>query len=591
MAAVVENFRAWIHFPCFMPSPSFFTVISLLLPFLSYFFFSHTRRFILPSPPCPHKRRQPPLLCHFNVNDSCICCSGRNLATHGTVDAPAPPPAPAGAIAHPMANPNRLSSNMGDGLSQHFFDPEGGASAPPGSIEAEAPAAAAGSSPPPYEASHMTKSRSGRSLGGTLTRSATRTMMFFAGASVDPEDDIADEANAANNLRRQNSSGLFGSLSRAASRVQIDPRWQNTGFFARSQATIDVPDVPDVEADPSDFEFVDFETGEAIGGATAESLQAGSEALREIQATGSTQVGGRKVKRRRKKSRIERQREAFTSMKTHKPYFIQLVTFINVFMLMYAIYINGDDWDNRLEPLNCNPFLGPSRDTLISLGAKVAAKIKDEGEAYRFITPIFSHVGLVHLAMNMSFQVRVGWQLEEIYGSIRIGLIYMISGIGGNMLSCIFVPSQVQVGASGALYGILGILLSDLIQNWSNLQAPCKNLFSLLFSLSISLGLGLLPVVDNFAHVGGFIPGIFGAIIFLPTVTFGKWQTTWKICLVLIALPCLIIYFAVGFFVFYNSVPTAGWCDWCQYVSCLPIGNWCEFQDSEAVEAAQQLCQ
>lgn len=77
----------------------------------------------------------------------------------------------------------------------------------------------------------------------------------------------------------------------------------------------------------------------------------------------------------------------------------------------------------------------------------------------------------------------------------RVGAIYILAGIGGNLASAIFLPQQIQVGASGALYGLLGVLFSDLVQNWSLLQDPCKNLFSLVVTVAISLAMGLLPQV------------------------------------------------------------------------------------------------
>ena len=73
---------------------------------------------------------------------------------------------------------------------------------------------------------------------------------------------------------------------------------------------------------------------------------------------------------------------------------------------------------------------------------------------YRFITPIFLHSGIIHLLLNLSFQVNVGFALERDIGWWRMGLIYIISGIGGFIfgapLSDVRIPT---VGASGSLYG------------------------------------------------------------------------------------------------------------------------------------------
>ena len=107
--------------------------------------------------------------------------------------------------------------------------------------------------------------------------------------------------------------------------------------------------------------------------------------------------------------------------------------------------------------------MGPSVESLVDLGAKFGPNIV-AGEWWRFFVPIFLHVGVAHIFLNMLMQIRVGRSLEISYGALRIAPIYIICGIFGNIISAIFLPTQVEVGASGALFGFLGVLLSDLIQ-------------------------------------------------------------------------------------------------------------------------------
>jgi rhomboid protease GluP len=68
--------------------------------------------------------------------------------------------------------------------------------------------------------------------------------------------------------------------------------------------------------------------------------------------------------------------------------------------------------------MTVNPWFGPSTDTLLDAGAKYAPYIY-AGEWWRFVTPIFLHVGLIHIALNLSMQLRVGLQLEKSYGAHR----------------------------------------------------------------------------------------------------------------------------------------------------------------------------
>ena len=81
---------------------------------------------------------------------------------------------------------------------------------------------------------------------------------------------------------------------------------------------------------------------------------------------------------------------------------------------------------------------------LIDCGGKELDFILD-GEWWRFFTPIYLHVSIIHILMNMFTQVRIGLPLERAYGAKRLGPIYIISGVGGNIVSCIFLPNQTQV--------------------------------------------------------------------------------------------------------------------------------------------------
>ena len=141
------------------------------------------------------------------------------------------------------------------------------------------------------------------------------------------------------------------------------------------------------------------------------------------------------------------------------------------------------------------------------------------------------------------------------------------------------------MGASGALYGLLGVLFSDLIQNWRFLEKPRKNLLTMLLVLTVSLGMGLLPNVDNFAHLGGFIAGLLSVrrrwhcgvtnlpcvcvcaqgMVFLPTFNLGILAKFVKF----FSLPLLVALFTVLIFVFYSAIDGTTWCTGCAAVNCL----------------------
>ena len=73
------------------------------------------------------------------------------------------------------------------------------------------------------------------------------------------------------------------------------------------------------------------------------------------------------------------------------------------------------------------------------------------------------------------------------------------------------------MGASGAIFGLVGVVGVDLIQNWKRIKCPIVQMVVWVISVIISLAFGLLPGIDNFAHLGGFVQGIIGACVRLTT--------------------------------------------------------------------------
>ncbi|KYR01878.1 beta-lactamase family protein [Tieghemostelium lacteum] len=254
----------------------------------------------------------------------------------------------------------------------------------------------------------------------------------------------------------------------------------------------------------------------------------------------------------------------------HYPYFILLISFIDVVLLVWEIIYN-----KGFEPWKLNPWFGPGVSTLLDVGAKYSPLML-QGEWWRFFSPIFLHVGIFHLLMNLVTQIRVGMQLERAYGAHRIIPIYLLCGVMGNLCSAVMLPLSIQVGASGAIFGFLGVLLADLVRNWGSLARPYLNCCSLVFTIIISFAVGLfLPGVDNYAHLGGFVMGILTGWIFLPNLTPKK-AVGRRLCLILIAIPLTVAIFVTLFVVFYKRIDSAEWCPNCSNFTCLKFLSWCK---------------
>ncbi|GJM91263.1 hypothetical protein PR202_ga07622 [Eleusine coracana subsp. coracana] len=176
------------------------------------------------------------------------------------------------------------------------------------------------------------------------------------------------------------------------------------------------------------------------------------------------------------------------------------------------------------QPLSENPLLGPSSATLQKMGALVWDKVVHEHQGWRLLTCIWLHAGVLHLLANMVSLVLIGIRLEQQFGYLRIGIIYIVSGVGGSVLSSLFIQNNISVGASGALFGLLGAMLSELFTNWTIYSNKAAALMTLLVVIAINLAIGILPHVDNFAHIGGFLTGFLLGFIFLMRPHYGWMQ-------------------------------------------------------------------
>ena len=167
---------------------------------------------------------------------------------------------------------------------------------------------------------------------------------------------------------------------------------------------------------------------------------------------------------------------------------------IVLFVLMY-IFGNG--------PANIK--------TLIDFGGNAVLYTK-AGEYYRLFTSIFLHAGIIHLLCNMYSLYVLGPQVESFYGKLKYLIIFIASGISGSLLSTAFSGNNVVgIGASGAIFGLLASILYFGYHYRVYLGNVLKS--QILPLIIINLGIVLfISGIDNFAHIGGIIGGIFASM-------------------------------------------------------------------------------
>lgn len=128
---------------------------------------------------------------------------------------------------------------------------------------------------------------------------------------------------------------------------------------------------------------------------------------------------------------------------------------------------------------------------------------------YRFIIPMFLHAGIIHIAFNMLLQLTLGREMEQEIGPLRFALVYLSSGIFGFVLGGNFAARGIaSTGASGSLFGIVALMLLDLLYYWDERKSPWVELAWIIAEIAVSFVLGLLPGLDNFSHIGGFLMGL-----------------------------------------------------------------------------------
>jgi membrane associated rhomboid family serine protease len=231
----------------------------------------------------------------------------------------------------------------------------------------------------------------------------------------------------------------------------------------------------------------------------------------------------------------------------------------------------------QMQPLSVNPLFGPDQATLLAVGAKQTAFILN-GQYYRLLAPIFLHAGVIHLLINSFMLLRLGSSIEMAFGPWRTGFVYVLSGVFGNILSAVFLPHVMSVGASGALFGFVGSLIADFWLHHKFMKFPKGRskwgyLFSILLQSFFSFAIGLMPYLDNFCHLGGWIMGFFCSLFAMygGLEEIARNQSYRKCCVAAfgsIATACLI---ALGVFLLIFANDSTRLCPWCHYLSCVDI--------------------
>lgn len=160
--------------------------------------------------------------------------------------------------------------------------------------------------------------------------------------------------------------------------------------------------------------------------------------------------------------------------------------------------------------------LMPTPESLIKWGANFGPKVS-AGDWWRLFTAMFVHVGAVHILMNMWALWNVGGLVERALGTTTFLVVYLLSGWAGSIASVLVNPMTVSAGASGAIFGVFGVMLAFVLRPRSTVpRAALKSLRgNIFFFLALNLWLGIkMPAIDLAAHGGGLVCGfVLGALL------------------------------------------------------------------------------
>jgi rhomboid protease GluP len=230
---------------------------------------------------------------------------------------------------------------------------------------------------------------------------------------------------------------------------------------------------------------------------------------------------------------------------------------------------NGGRWASApatytLVGINCAVYLvmvlrgvSPTNPTVLDLvkwGANFGGYVL-AGQWWRLLTAAFVHVGIIHLATNMWCLWNLGLLGEPLLGPAGVIAVYVLTGVAGNLLSVAVHPQIVGAGASGAVFGLAGVLI--LLLKAKLLPVPPEEIRrlrkSVIYFALLNFAIGGTTMflrtsiqIDNMAHLGGFLCGLALGAPLVPRIGAAKSQFAFRSWAAYGGMATLLLLFAFG---------------------------------------------
>lgn len=160
-------------------------------------------------------------------------------------------------------------------------------------------------------------------------------------------------------------------------------------------------------------------------------------------------------------------------------------------------------------------YAGLDRSILIAGFVKPA--FLDDGQYWRILTGAVLHASFIHVFMNGYALYSFGKLVELLANRAHLALVFLLSAIGGGLLSLAFYPEGISIGASGGIVGLLGYLVVYAFRRRQFISPEFRKSLLINIAFILVFGLVLYQVIDNYGHIGGLLTGIVYGLIQIPS--------------------------------------------------------------------------
>ncbi|CAB3220246.1 unnamed protein product [Arctia plantaginis] len=173
-------------------------------------------------------------------------------------------------------------------------------------------------------------------------------------------------------------------------------------------------------------------------------------------------------------------------------------------------------------------------------------------EAWRFLTYMLVHYGVLHLISNLLIQLFVGFPLEVVHRWWRVMLIYLAGVLAGSLATSITDPSAILAGASGGVYALSSAHVATIIMNWKEMNTYSVVIQLLIFIVLFGLNfLQSISFITFVPHLAGVAAGLLVGIVVLRNLTQRKWEK--YLCLSMVVLYFCLTITGILIHIFWNT--------------------------------------